>query len=232
MSIVIRRGILSLALVGSFFSTVASHAAQVDSVAGSVDPEAAKTQVLQWIDEFREEQVLFHDADLAELRSTLADSAPEEAQLWWARTTRIRAELETPQWKQTREWFREFLRVQAMFSDQQIDDLRDRAWNAAGQESSRAFRDILSEVKGYRTQLVRGAADGKAIREYKLSALATLRKQQASQRPTVTQAASYATKHTQRRRTRIREPRYVVRRPLVTSLEVARWNVVRLFWFF
>jgi hypothetical protein len=196
MSVTLRYAIMSVVVLGLLSHTVSSRAFGPDGIQSdptTVDAEASKARALRWIDDYREDQVLFHDEDVAGLRKALADGSQEEAQRWWSKTARIRAELESPEWIDTRDWFREFLRVQAIFSVEEIGDLRTRAWNAAGKESSREFRDILAEVKAHRTDLVQGAVDSKAMREYKLSSLAAFRKEQSSGRPVVAKAASFVT---------------------------------------
>ncbi len=196
MSILIRYAILFVVLLGllsSMGNGRADRPVDLQSEPTTADAVAAKARALQWVDDYRENQVLFHDEDVASLREQLADGSPEEALRWWSNTARIRAALASPEWRDTHEWFRDFLKVQAIFSDDEIDALRSRAWTAAQQESSRALREILAEVETYRTNLVQAATDDRAIRKYQLSALASLRRDQASQRGGVARAAEFVT---------------------------------------
>ena len=194
----------------------------------SVDAETAKQNVLAWIDDYREKQVLFHDEDIARLRKELADDSPEEAIQWWTKTARIRAALESPQWQETSKWLREFLRVQAIFSDQQIDELRTKAKDAAEQDNTREFKELLAQIERYRGSLVQGAADDRAIREHKLQILNAYKQESAAQRDNVAKAAAFGT--TSPRQAAVpRQPRYPAA-PLINSLDVARWSVMRNFW--
>ena len=111
-----------------------------NKAADDVTAENAKAKVLEWIEDYRKEQVLFHDDDIARLQKELAEDTPEEAIKWWQRTASMREALESPQWQETREWLREFLKVQAIFSDEEVDELRTEAKEAARQGSPRDFR--------------------------------------------------------------------------------------------
>jgi len=227
MSIALRYAIVLVTILGLLSCTDNGRADLPDGLQSdptAVDADAAKARVLKWIDDYREDQVLFHDDDVASLRKELADDSPEEVHRWWSKTTKIRAALESSQWKETREWFRKFLRVQAIFSDEEIDELRTRAWNATQRESSRELKDTMAEIGDYRTDLMRGAADNHAMREYKLTAL---RKHQTAQPALTAKAAAFATNRTP---VQPRPPRYSPPPPLVTSREVARWSVARIFW--
>lgn len=198
---------------------------------GEVADTEVKQRVLNWIDSYRQEQVLFHEADIVKLRKELADDTPEEAMRWWKQTEKMRAALESPEWKETRNWFREFLKVQAIFSDEQIDSLRDKATEAAEQRETKEFTDILFEIERYRVNLVQGSADARAVRQQRLELLQAYKKDAADQRAEAAKAAAFGTINASPppapRGQRL--PRQASA-PLINSLDVARWSVMRNFW--
>ena len=200
---------------------------QAESAA--VNAETAKQKVLDWIDDYREDQVLFHDQDIAKLREELADDSPEEAIRWWKKTAKIRAALESPEWQETSKWFREFLKVQAIFSDEEIDDIRKQAKDAAEQQNTREFKDILEQIERYRANLVQGASTDRALREHRLQLMNAYKQESATQRATAAKAAAFGTTNTSQP---VIRDRRVPTAPLINSLDVARWSVMRNFWWY
>ncbi len=109
-------------LIGGILSAAATSRADEKA-----DVSNAKQKALAWIDDYRKKQVLFHDKDVERVRQELADSSPEEALQWWTKSAKIRKALNSKQWAETRQWLREFLRVQAIYSDQQVAQVGDHS---------------------------------------------------------------------------------------------------------
>jgi hypothetical protein len=201
------------------------------SAAAEITPENAREKVLAWIDDYRKDQVLFHDSDIARLRADLAKDTPQEAMRWWQETAEMRAALKSPQWQETSKWLREFLRVQAIFSDEEIDGFRTEAQQAAKSGNPQQLKDVLASVESYRAGLVQSSADDRALRQHKLKVLEAFRKNESAQRSEAAKAAAFGTTSPPAPTVRSRPPRYPSA-PLINSLDVARWSVMRNFWRF
>src|SRR5436190_23287907 len=79
--------------------------------------ERTKQDALQWLTSFGRYQVLFHAEDVKKLQERVAAMTPEEAAKWWDRTAPQRKVLASPEWDETERWLRQFLDVQAKYSD-------------------------------------------------------------------------------------------------------------------
>ena len=220
-------------MVGSTGLAQEKAAAQTaDDVKSQADVD--KDTVLKWLDAYRKKQVLFHDEDIARLRKDLADDTADEARRWWARTAEIRAALDSTEWELTREWLREFLRVQAIYSDQEIDEFRNEATTTVQEGTPKEFKEILADIERRRTRLRQGSANARELRESQLEVVQAFRKEEASarlaaDRSRAAAAASFNTNTAGQQNVRPRAPRYS-RPPIVTSLDAARWSVMRGFW--
>lgn len=79
---------------------------------------------LQWLDAYAVRQVLFHPKDVQKLREKVAAMSPAEAQDWWDKTAV--AKCWTAESRGSERWLQEFLRVQAIYSDDEIRTYKPR----------------------------------------------------------------------------------------------------------
>ena len=201
-------------------------------MAVSQDARSAKRTALNWIDGFAENQVLFHEDDIATLRKELTEGTEKLAADWLARTKESRAALDSPEWQETRKWLTEFLKVQAIYSDKEIDKFRTESREAA-QESPKKLIDVLKELDAVRAKLVSGAANADKQREIKLHLAKAYQDQQVELRDQARrQAATRAAAAPPNTGTTVKKPKvnYSTPKPLVTSIDVARRQVMRNFW--
>ena len=221
-----RRGFryFALPLFTTLCLTSASRAAEAQQ---AEQPQDARQQALAWLDRFSADQTLFADSDLEQLRSKLAAATETEARQWWEATEQSRQLLASPQWQETHDWFRRFLRVQAMLSDEELADLRARAFKAFI-SSPAEFREVLEEVQGQRQVISGGALIDARAREQRLVAYrryrerheeALLRERQTAQVPRAPQQRAAAIRRD-----------YDIPRPLISSSRVARAVVWNSFW--
>ena len=61
---------------------------------------------------------------LTALMEKVGQLSDEEFSQWYRETHRLRAILQSPQWLETRQWLQEFLAVQAIYSDEQLEAFR------------------------------------------------------------------------------------------------------------
>jgi len=89
------------------------------------DAERRETTLL-WLDSFMTESDLLRPQDMAKIREAVSQMSPSQLQQWLEQTKQLREYVESDKWQQTKRWLREFLRVQAIYSDEEIQKLRDQ----------------------------------------------------------------------------------------------------------
>lgn len=189
-------------------------------------PAEVKQTALKWLESFAQTQVLFHEEDMKRLKEKVAAMSPDEASKWWQERAANREFLDSPRWQETQNWLREFLRVQARYSDEEIRDFQSEAFSK-GKESTLALNEVLEKLIQYRQQFRAAAQGSSAMRQLAVDANQAFRQDQVRQRearfhrPT----AQFNTVQPP-----APPPRPVVPRPpLVDSMDVARWTVMNQF---
>jgi hypothetical protein len=90
------------------------------------EPSALSDDLLDWVNEFMQHQVLFRNSDLMRLRQALRTVPEDQLQRWADETQQLRQRLTGDSWNLTQQWLREFLAVQAIYSPEEIVELRRR----------------------------------------------------------------------------------------------------------
>ena len=78
--------------------------------------------------------------DIERLRKEIKAKSPEEALEWWNKSAKIRATLESDEWGDTRKWLKEFLKVQAIYTDEQIDEVSTKVVGAVAKATGGELR--------------------------------------------------------------------------------------------
>jgi hypothetical protein len=225
---------LSIGLAGQFGmcrsvradepSAVAPVAAEADSA----DPAATKKEALAWLEAFSKRQVLFHPEDVKKLQARVEAMTPEEAAAWWKASQPKREELDSPEWRETESWLKKFLAVQAIYSDDEIRDFQSEA-AAKAKVSAQSLQEVLDNVTKRRQRLVGGAQQAEQTRQMQVAANEAFRQNDVRQREEAVRAArsrpaatfpTPAAPPPRERPGRVNEP-------LIDSLDVARWTVLR-----
>lgn len=213
-----RQLLTSLLIVLVYSAGVASRAS-----GQAADAADDQQRALQWLDRFAQTQVLFHEEDMKKLRAKVAAMSPEEASQWWKERAANREMLEGPRWQDTQNWLREFLRVQARYSDEEIRDFQSDAFTK-GRKSTQSLNDVLEKLIQYRQQFRAAAQGSAAIRQMELESNQAFRQEQVRQREARWHRPASQFNTVQPPPP---PPRPVVQHPpLVDSLDVARWTVV------
>lgn len=221
-----------LSSVAGILNGIRAYGAETgqDAKAAASDNQA-REEALKWLDGFRGETVLFHDKDIQQVRDRLSKATPEQAKEWLTKTAEMRQALDSPEWQETRRWFKEFLKVQAMYTEEQIEQLRQETRKSAEEGTPAKFIDILKEIENKRSQLVRGAANSAKMREHKLTLVEAYRKESMEQREAARRAAAaQSAAASSARQPAVQRRQYNRPSQLVNSLDVARWSVMRDFW--
>lgn len=108
------------------------------------DQERRETTLL-WLDTFLTESDLLRKEDVAKIRAAVEGFTPSELSQWLEQTKQLRRYVESEQWQQTKLWLREFLRVQAIYSDQELQEIRDEIVRADASEMLAILKRIQAK---------------------------------------------------------------------------------------
>ncbi len=84
-----------------------------------------RESTLLWLNTFLTESDLLRQEDVDKIRQAVAQMSPSQLQRWLEQTKQLRTYVESEKWQQTKRWLREFMRVQAIYSEGEIQKLRD-----------------------------------------------------------------------------------------------------------
>jgi hypothetical protein len=243
--------LVSLAFaIGLLLAAVSVGAEQDDQGDRATDPasnaeyQREMREALDWLDRYLTTEVLFDRQDIARIREEVAEMSPDQLREWLDRTRQIRARLESPEWARTREFLRDFLSKQAMYSDEEIEEFRKNAAEMSPEELTELL-DRVEEKHASISGMFKASEEKRADsvesrrkameiekerRKAALDARDRYVKQQASAQSSAARYASRSNKplfgSTQSQAVRAR-PTYRPYAPLITSREVAHETVRR-----
>ncbi len=93
-----------------------------------------RREALDWLDTHVGDQQLLKPEDFKSLVNRVGSMSDAEVEQWLAETRQLRKALQSQAWRETRAWLREFLAVQAMYSDEEIDEFKTQAANMSPTE--------------------------------------------------------------------------------------------------
>jgi len=205
---------------------ISNHAPLATAQSTASQAENTKKEALAWVDSFARSQALFHADDVKKLRERVATMAPDEAAKWWEKTAPQREVLSTPEWRETESWLKKFLAVQARYSDEEIRDFQSEA-AAKAKESAASLQEVLDRVTQARRRLIAGAQASEATRQMELTVNEAYRQEQVRKREEALRQARTQSAATFPAPPVVREHPARFSAPLVDSLDVARWSVLR-----
>ncbi len=83
-----------------------------------------------WLDKYLTDSELMRTEDITKIREAVERMSPSQLERWLQSTEQLREYVESPQWQETKRWLKGFLRVQAIYSDAEIQQLRNDILNA------------------------------------------------------------------------------------------------------
>jgi hypothetical protein len=131
-----------------------------------------RPDVLQWLDEYSEEVVLFEREYILAIRDQVADLSPDEFNRWLNETVEIRKALDSPEWRATRKWLREFLTVTTWYGEEEIVQARADVERLSSDE----LIGLVSEIVDFHRRLKLGNLASERQRKASLAAAAGFRK--------------------------------------------------------
>lgn len=216
-------GLYLLGAIGTCMGQSDSAASSEPSSTASSNVDA-RGEALRWLDRLAIEQVLFNPEDVQSWRDAVDGMTPAQAADWWQQHAVQRQLLDDPNWQSTRQWWREFLKVQAIYSDQEIQARRADAFVRANR-SARELSDVMQELSDERQALAAGSQRSASTRRLLIDLNTEYKQEQQRQRALSLQARPMPVV--------IPAPPIVVRdrgasyrRPLITSRDAARWSIL------
>ncbi len=113
------------------------------------DAERRETTLL-WLNTFLSESELLRQEDMAKIRQAVAQMSPSQLAQWLEQTKQLRQYVEGEKWQETKRWLREFMRVQAIYSDKELQKLRDQIVQA----NANQMLAILKRIQAKHDSLV------------------------------------------------------------------------------
>lgn len=110
-----------------------------------------RREALDWLDHYLTNQVLLKREDITKIRQTVSQMSSSQLEDWLAKTQELRAYLESDGWQDTNNWLREFLRVQAIYSDEEIEALKEKISAADPAELLEILEDIQRKHSSLRS---------------------------------------------------------------------------------
>ncbi len=106
--------------------SLAGFASAQDRTAANPPPTIAqqRQEALQWLESYVGDEILLKPDDLSALIEKIRALPEDEFAQWYQETRRLRAILKSPEWEETRAWLREFLAVQAIYSDEELKEFK------------------------------------------------------------------------------------------------------------
>ncbi len=124
----------ALLLVVSQASIARAQIATKDLTDPSLTDTERQKATMLWLDKYLTDSELMRKEDVAKIHEAVGNMTPSQLEQWLKQTEQLREYVESPQWQETKRWLRSFLRVQAIYSDKEIQQLRNEILNAdAGQ---------------------------------------------------------------------------------------------------
>jgi hypothetical protein len=197
--------------------------------AGAVaSPKTPNQEAIAWLDHFATEQVLFHDQDIARIRKRMAAMSPSKAQQWLDETAGIRRELDSPEWQKTRQWLRGFLKVQAIYTDKDLKEFREKAIGLQPAE----LRKIMQEAEACRAKFADQETESARFRQQTMEINHAFTQEEFNQRQAIRRAASQGSNFDTTKNTKVTgKPSYATRsNSLSRSLGIARRGIYGGMW--
>jgi hypothetical protein len=188
--------------------------------------DRTKRDALQWLDSFSRYQVLFNAEDVKKLRAKVEAMPAEEAAAWWEKSEPQRKVLASPEWGETESWLRKFLDVQAKYSDEDIRYFQSEA-AAKAKDSAGSLQQVLDRVTQARRNLIAGSRAAEQTRNAQIAANEAYRQDAAKRREEARRQSSSPSALTFPMTPPAPAKPVRYNDPLIDSLDVARWTVLR-----
>ncbi len=219
--------LLSLLLVGEpgTITTVSGQQPTVDLADEKVSDSERLSETLDWLDKYMADSDLAPPGSFEKVRAVVAQLTPSQLEQWLIQTRRLRQYIESPEWQETKQWLRGYLKVQAVYSEQEIQSFRKRLFDADPNE----LLAMLQQIQAKHESMVWMHQASTQSRSMSVQARNAQVARQDSVNAAATQAAAARSAplfgNAMNAGSAARKPDsgYRVPGPLIDSMSVARW---------
>lgn len=126
-------------------STVWGQQPAVDLADEKVSDNERLRETLDWLDKYMADSDLAPPGSFEKVREVVAKLTPSQLEQWLIHTRRLRQYIESPEWQETKKWLRGYLKVQAVYSQEEIQAFRQRLFNANPDELLTMLQQIQAK---------------------------------------------------------------------------------------
>lgn len=139
--------LLSLLLLSgsAAINTVRGQQPAVDLADEKVSDNERLRETLDWLDKYMADSDLAPPGGFEKVRAVVAQLTPSQLEQWLIHTRRLRQYIESPEWQDTKKWLRGYLKVQAVYSQEEIQAFRQRLFNANPDELLTMLQQIQAK---------------------------------------------------------------------------------------
>lgn len=88
--------------------------------------ESRRADIISWMEQYVGNELLLNPEDLKSLIEQVRKMPDDQFEKWYMATDELRKILQSEEWAQTDAWLRDFVRVQSIYSDDEIRDFRSQ----------------------------------------------------------------------------------------------------------
>ncbi|MHB8957273.1 MAG: hypothetical protein ACYC4U_30280 [Pirellulaceae bacterium] len=220
----------ALILAGSMVSAAHGQAADQDLADANVSDPERQQETLDWLDKYMTDSALMRAEEVAKIRTAITQMTPSQLERWLGQTRQLREYVESPQWQETRKWLQGFLKVQAIYSDQEIQQFREQLFNADAEQMLAMLQRI--QAKHESMVWMHQASDKSRQLDVKARNASVARQDAATKTARTAAARSNPLFGSAGNASRGAKPNsgYRIPGPLIDSRTVAQWSVFRGIW--
>ncbi|NLX57090.1 MAG: hypothetical protein GXY58_18430 [Planctomycetaceae bacterium] len=187
-------------------------------------------EVMAWFDKYLTDTDLMLPGTADKLRSAVAQMSPSQLDRWLTQTNQLRVYVESLEWQATKKWLHGFLKVQAIYSEKELQEFRQKLFEADADQ----LLTMLQQIQAKHESIVWMHQAAGKMRQADLQGRNTA----VARRADAGSAARTAARRdvplfgnaSQGRSVRKPDSGYRVPRPLINSRTVAAWEVWRNAW--
>ena len=139
--------LLAVVLLFPFGMTGAAfgQAAGQDLASANLSDPDRQREMLDWLDKYITDSDLMPADGVAQIRAAVAQMTPSQLERWLLQTKQLREYVESPQWQDTKKWLRGYLKVQAVYSDKEVQEFREKLFSADAEQMLAMMQKIQAK---------------------------------------------------------------------------------------
>ena len=223
--------LLTSALVVSLGVTCDAYgqAAGQDLADANLSNAARQREALDWLDKYMTDSDLALPGSVDKIRAAVERMSPSQLERWSVQTRQLREYVESPQWQSTKKWLHSYLKVQAVYSEKELQEFRQKLFDADADQ----LLAMLQQIQAKHESIEWMHQSSEQSRQMSVQARnATVARQDAANKAQPRTASAVPLFGNAGGAGKARKPDsgYRIPGPLVDSRSVAAWEVWRNAW--